>query len=114
MIRYFQAKLKTLHEVVVRNRLEQLRKKQRDEALFAQEELLAGVVKTATQSGGDGSLVSLPSNIVEQDLITAADMEPYNRTMSPPPIDITKLIQEERQIDILTVQEDRQNIVSHA
>jgi hypothetical protein len=70
-------------------------------------------VKTATQSGGDESLVPLPSDVVEQDSISAADMEPYSRTMSPPLIDITKLLQEERQIDILTVQEDRQNVVSH-
>ena len=44
--------MRTLHEVVVRNRLEQLRKRQRDEALQAQEELLAGVAKSAQRGEG--------------------------------------------------------------
>ncbi|KAE9406027.1 hypothetical protein BT96DRAFT_963717 [Gymnopus androsaceus JB14] len=96
--------LKSLHEVVVRNRLEQLRKRQRDEALQAQEELLAGVAKTA--SSGVPVLNDATSIAeVEETLV-----EPYDRSMSPPLIDITKLPAEERQIDILTEEEDRRNL----
>ncbi|PIL37198.1 hypothetical protein GSI_00891 [Ganoderma sinense ZZ0214-1] len=96
-----KAKLRTLHEVVVRNRLEQLRKRQRDEALQAQEELLAGVAKSAQR----GEARIIPADIVaEQD--AAEQVEPYDRSMSPPLIDIRKLHHEERQIDILTTVED--------
>ncbi|RPD67112.1 hypothetical protein L226DRAFT_608358 [Lentinus tigrinus ALCF2SS1-7] len=96
-----KAKLKTLHEVVVRNRLEQLRKRQRDEALQAQEELLAGVAKSAQR--GDVRGVA-PPDTAEQN--AAEEVEPYDRSMSPPLIDIRKLHHEERQIDILTTIED--------
>jgi uncharacterized protein with von Willebrand factor type A (vWA) domain len=103
-----QANLKSLHEVVVRNRLEQLRKRQRDEALQAQEELLAGVAKSAS-SGSKviaGTTAGILSEPVSTDLI-----EEYDRAMSPPVIDITKLPAEDRQIDILTAKEDLRNLV---
>ena len=78
-----QAKLKSLHEVVVRNRLEQLRKRQRDEALQAQEELLAGVAKSAIK----GEKRPAP----ESDIQAAGpveEREEYDRSMSPPLLDI--------------------------
>lgn len=96
-----KAKLKTLHEVVVRNRLEQLRKRQRDEALQAQEELLAGVARSAAR----GEKLSTVAVGAEQGA-EAEDVEPYDRSMSPPLLDITKLPYEERQIDIITELED--------
>jgi hypothetical protein len=39
------------------------------------------------------------------------DVEPYDRSMSPQPVDITKLPYDERQIDIVTVAEDKKNLV---
>ncbi|TBU49583.1 mid region of cactin-domain-containing protein [Dichomitus squalens] len=96
-----KAKLRTLHEVVVRNRLEQLRKHQRDEALQAQEELLAGVAKSAQR--GEARVV--PADVAAQQ-DAAEEVEPYDRSMTPPLIDIRKLHHEERQIDILTTKED--------
>lgn len=106
----YQAKLRTLHEVVVRNRLEQLRKRQRDEALQAQEELLAGVAKTASARSW-GAADVLETEITETDEPMEA-VEPYDRSMSPPLLDITKLPPEERQIDILTAAEDLRALVS--
>ncbi|KAJ3990277.1 mid region of cactin-domain-containing protein [Lentinula detonsa] len=100
-----KANLKSLHEVVVRNRLEQLRKRQRDEALQAQEELLAGVAKTASSGP-----VPVPESTVTLEPEMAL-VEPYDRSMSPPLIDITKLPAEERQIDILTEVEDRRALM---
>ncbi|TFY56573.1 hypothetical protein EVJ58_g7559 [Rhodofomes roseus] len=97
-----KAKLKALHEVVVRNRLEQLRKRQRDEALQAQEELLAGVAKSASR--GDARNVVAVMN-AQQEAEAAEEVEPYDRSMSPPPVDIRKLSYEERQIDIVTAKE---------
>lgn len=91
-----KSKLKNLHEVVLRNRLEQLRKKQRDEALHAQQELLAGVTENAPATTSDIQ----GSN--EQDV---EEQEPYDRAMSPPLLDITRLSEEERQLDIVTAKE---------
>jgi hypothetical protein len=102
--------LKTLHEVVVRNRLEQLRKRQRDEALQAQEELLAGVARSASKKWGAAEVI--PEVAAEQEVIATEDMEDYDRAMSPVLLDITKLTSEEREIDILTEEEDRRALVN--
>ncbi|KAI0650691.1 mid region of cactin-domain-containing protein [Trametes meyenii] len=96
-----KAKLRSFHEVVVRNRLEQLRKRQRDEALQAQEELLAGVARSAQR--GDARNV-MPAQSVEQE--AREEVEPYDRSMSPPLVDIRDLRHEERQMDIVTTIED--------
>lgn len=105
-----QAKLKTLHEVVVRNRLEQLRKRQRDEALQAQEELLAGVAKSASRN--DGRHVVPVVDNEQQEAVAAEDVEEYHRSMSPELLDIRRLPYEERQIDIVTAKEDLRALVS--
>lgn len=102
--------MKTLHEVVVRNRLEQLRKRQRDEALQAQEELLAGVARSASKKWGAAEVI--PEVAPEQETIPAEDMEEYDRAMSPALLDITRLTSEEREIDILTEGEDRHALVN--
>ncbi|KAH7887972.1 mid region of cactin-domain-containing protein [Phlebopus sp. FC_14] len=99
-----KAKLKSLHEVVVRNRLEQLRKRQRDEALQAQEELLAGVARSAVQGTADARLL-IPSAASGELDVQPEDIEPYDRSMSPSLIDITKLYGEQREIDITTQEE---------
>jgi len=82
--------------------LEQLRKRQRDEALQAQQELLAGAAAALS--------LSKVAPAVEQETVTEK-VEPYHRSMSPEPIDITKLSYDERQIDIITAVEDRRNLV---
>ncbi|KAI0729419.1 mid region of cactin-domain-containing protein [Fomitopsis betulina] len=96
-----KAKLKALHEVVVRNRLEQLRKRQRDEALQAQEELLAGVARSASR--GDRNAVPV---VNAQEADAPEEVEAYDRSMSPPLVDIRKFTHDERQIDIVTAKED--------
>jgi hypothetical protein len=94
---------------VVRNRLEQLRKRQRDEALQAQQELLAGVARSALRRNVDDVAVEMN---VSEERVSAEDMEPYERSMSPPLIDITILSPDERDIDIVLEKEDRQTLVS--
>ncbi|CAK5275764.1 unnamed protein product, partial [Mycena citricolor] len=98
-----KAKLKSLHEVVVRNRLEQLRKRQRDEALQAQEELLAGVAKAASRRNE----VIHEGQISEVEMIPAEEIEEYRKEMEPPLLDITQLSTEEREMDIITELEYR-------
>ena len=100
--------MKSLHEVVVRNRLEQLRKRQRDEALQAQEELLAGVARSAAQGFKDTHYVA-PATTAEAEV--QEEMEPYDRSMSPSLIDITKFAQDEREIDIVTELDDLRALV---
>ncbi|KIL68288.1 hypothetical protein M378DRAFT_185301 [Amanita muscaria Koide BX008] len=101
-----KAKLKGLHEVVVRNRLEQLRKRQRDEALQAQEELLAGVVKSASRNAGDDTLhLTQP---VQEEIVE--ETEPYDRAMSPLLLDFTKLSSDDRQLDVVIEEEDKRNL----
>lgn len=95
--------------MVVRNRLEQLRKRQRDEALQAQEELLAGVAKSASRRSDK----TVEPTATEPEVIPAEEMEKYDRAMSPPLLDITKLPPEERQVDILIPSEDRRILVSY-
>ncbi|OBZ76644.1 Phenylalanine--tRNA ligase beta subunit [Grifola frondosa] len=97
-----KAKLKSLHEVVVRNRLEQLRKRQRDEALQAQEELLAGVAKSAS-AGEHRNIIPVVGSSEQE---AAEEVEPYDRSMSPELLDIRKLHHEDRQVDIVTTLED--------
>ena len=93
----------------MRNRLEQLRKRQRDEALQAQEELLAGVVKSAAR----GDHRAIPEvDAAHQEAAAKEDIEPYDRSMSPALLDIRRLPYEERQIDIVTEMEDLRSIVS--
>lgn len=104
-----KVKLKGLHEVVVRNRLEQLRKRQRDEALQAQEELLAGVARSAAQGSRQGILASdaeAPHD-AEPDVV----VEPYDPSMSPRLLDIRKLPYDERQIDIVLELDDLRSLM---
>ncbi|GJJ07442.1 hypothetical protein Clacol_001644 [Clathrus columnatus] len=97
-----KAKLKNLHEVVVRNRLEQLRKRQRDEALQAQQELLAGVARQLVDKRTLPVVESEPMKTVEKE-----DIEPYSRSMSPEPIPLSALGQEKDLLPILTASEDK-------
>ena len=90
----------------MRTRLEQLRKRQRDEALQAQEELLAGVARSAAR--GERPVIAEPD---AQQAEPAEDVEPYDRSMSPALLDIRKLPYEERQIDIVTELDDLRALV---
>ncbi|KAI6034064.1 cactus-binding C-terminus of cactin protein-domain-containing protein [Pisolithus microcarpus] len=100
-----KAKLKSLHEVVVRNRLEQLRKRQRDEALQAQEELLAGVARSAAQSVKGGRSVATVTKELD---VPPESVEPYDRSMSPPLVEALKLSAEEREFEIVSERDQLQ------
>ncbi|KIO31016.1 hypothetical protein M407DRAFT_141171 [Tulasnella calospora MUT 4182] len=110
-----KAKLRALHEVVVQNRLEQLRKRQRDEALQAQQELMAGVGRggASTKNWGGDMHAEVPSEAPEetaQASMEIDDSEPYQREMSPMVFDLTRLPPEERQIEIIDEMEDRRRL----
>lgn len=106
-----QAKLRTLHEVVVRNRLEQLRKKQRNEALQAQAELLGGKHPERGKQW-PVEVKPLPSQQEEDEAMEVDETEPYSRDMSPPLFDSTRLSYEDRQLAIVKPADDRRTLVS--
>jgi uncharacterized protein with von Willebrand factor type A (vWA) domain len=94
-----KAKLRAFHEVVLRNRLEQLRKRQRDEARQAQDELLARAARRV-------SAAEAPANA----LAAVEDAaEPYERGMSPPLI--TVLGADERDLAIVAMEDELRELV---
>lgn len=99
--------------MVVRNRLEQLRKRQRDEAFLAQEELLAGVAKNASKSwGGDLRAEAIVQPVLDTGSEPSESAEPYDRSMSPTLLDINKLPYDDRQTRVVSGKEDVQALVS--
>lgn len=101
-----------MHEVVVRNRLEQLRKRQRDEAVLAQEELLAGVAKNISKGwGGDLRAEAVMETPETANAEVEEVTEPYERSMSPALLDIRKLPYDDRQIRVVSEKEDLQALV---
>lgn len=74
----------------------------------AQEELLAGVARFASRRTAGDVVVELE---MAEEVVPAEDMEAYDRSMSPPLIDITKLSPDERDVDIILEKEDRRMLV---
>ncbi|CAG8562724.1 16968_t:CDS:10 [Cetraspora pellucida] len=93
------AKLKAMHEIVLRKRLEQLRRKQRQEAIKVQEELESAIASHAhhIQIESEGQDV-----IIEED--TDYTIGEYDRSMSPRPL--SKLSKEDKQYEIIDPDED--------
>lgn len=104
-----KAKLKSLHEVVVRNRLEQLRKRQRDEALQAQVELLGGD-NSSHRKHWPAEVRPLPSQDTEE-AMELDEPEPYTRDMSPPLFEYGRLSYEDRQLGTVKPQEELQALL---
>ncbi|KAG8730186.1 hypothetical protein FRC10_003003 [Ceratobasidium sp. 414] len=103
---YFRAKLRSLHGAVVRNRLEQLRKRQRNEAFQAQSELLAAAVWRSTNYGGDMHAAGTSTDMPEAEAKEEDDVEPYERGMSPKLLEFSKLPYEERQVEMIDIVDD--------
>ncbi|CAE6527074.1 unnamed protein product [Rhizoctonia solani] len=101
-----KAKLKSLHESVVRNRLEQLRRRQRDEAFQAQSELLAAATSRNNKTFGGDIHADAGKDVGEPMATEQDDTEPYERGMSPELVDLGKLPYDERQVEIIEIIED--------
>ena len=103
-----------MHEIVVMNRLEQLRKRQRDEALQAQQDLLEGVSRraapaphttTTTAAGDDEDMEDgTAAGVVEL-------LEVYERSMSPERVMFGGLGHEERGVEVVDEDVDRAALV---
>ncbi|CAG8498306.1 17770_t:CDS:10 [Dentiscutata erythropus] len=95
-----KAKLKAMHEIVLRKRLEQLRRKQRQEAIKVQEELesaLASHHHIQMESEGQEAMT-------EEDVISEYAIGEYDRSMSPRPM--SRLSKEDKQYEIIDPDED--------
>jgi hypothetical protein len=110
MLTHRQSKLKSLHEVVVRNRLEQLRKRQRDEALQAQVELLGNAATELTRQW-PAEVRPLPSRQEEEDAMDVDESEPYARGMSPPLFEPGRLSYDDRQLQTVDPLEELKTLV---
>ncbi|CAG8539161.1 5052_t:CDS:10, partial [Racocetra fulgida] len=95
-----KAKLKAMHEIVLRKRLEQLRRKQRQEAIKVQEELESALASHAhhIQIESEGQEI-----MIEED-ISDYTIGEYDRSMSPRPL--SKLPKEDKQYEIIDPDED--------
>lgn len=74
----------------------------------AQEELLAGVARSASRRT---VLDAVIENEAVEEVVPTEDIEVYQRSMSPTLLDISALLPEEREIDIITEKEDRRSLV---
>jgi hypothetical protein len=103
-----KAKLKAMHEIVLQKRLEQLRRKQRQEAIKVQEELETALASHNVQIKTEGGRESIDEEAIEEEDYSL--IEEYNRSMSPRPFE--KLPREDKQCEIIDLEEDMKALVS--
>ncbi|GAA6056770.1 hypothetical protein JCM3770_006124 [Rhodotorula araucariae] len=104
-----KAKLSDMHEVVLFNRLEQLRKKQRDEALKYAQEVKSALAVPAASAATDEDVMDAEDEPVEP-VAEAAPVaaEPWNPEWEPT---LMKRIPEEyRACQVLDAEEDREKL----
>lgn len=115
-----QAKLNSIHEVVLKNRLEQFKKRQREDAAKVQAELGGTMASKAEDNfGGDmraevGEAEEIDDEADEDDWVEA-----YQPEMSPSPADPKTMVLDDRRLPIVpeedffrTVFEARHNVTS--
>lgn len=110
-----KARLRDMHEAVLSNRLEYLRRKQRDEATRHQHELL---LQTGDDSDAadealddvDGPAAGSSNQADEEEAALEALFDPEE--MEPAPIDASSLSYEERRLPIKTLREHLEEVVA--
>ncbi|KAI5454835.1 hypothetical protein NCC49_002117 [Naganishia albida] len=91
-----KSKLHQIHVVVIKNRLEQLRQKQRHQAIKVQEEL-GGTLANSAAIADATEVTEAEAEAVEE----AEEIEEYSREMSPGLLDPGKLPPEDRNLPIV-------------
>jgi hypothetical protein len=110
----FQAKLNSIHEVVLMNRLEQFKKRQREDAAKLQAELGGVLVNRKAEAdnfGGDmhaevGEAEDADDEADEDDYV-----EEYDPDMSPAPVDLRTMMLEERRLPIVDEEDELRALV---
>ena len=103
--------------MVLKNRLEQFKKRQREEAAKQQQELGNKIIAEgeAATFGGDMHADGGDGEEYEDDADDEDDfIEDYSRSMSPGPVDLRTLAQEDRRIPVISEAEFRRAIVCHS
>ena len=103
-----KAKLKSMHEIVLQKRLEQLRRRQRQEATKVQEELETALASHNVYVRDEGGQEGADKEAMEDEDYSL--IEEYDSLMSPRPFD--KLPKEDKQYDIIDFEEDMKELVS--
>lgn len=115
-----KAKLRDLHEVVLENRLEYLRRKQRDEAARQQEELVAqlgdeGLVVDEGEGEGEARSGAVPGAEAAQGTASADDEDEARydpEEMEPPALDPARMSYDERHMPVSTWSSLRSSLLS--
>lgn len=81
-----KTKLNSIHEIVLKNRLEQFKKRQREDAAHVQADLKAGADDESEESDLDPEYTGEEVEAEEEDFV-----EEYNASMSPAPVDVSRL-----------------------
>lgn len=125
-----KAKLNDMHQEILATRLQQLRNKQREEALKVQEELerVLSMQETEVHGQGVGAGEGIEAEPVDEELTEAQDqsfvkenntvhkpsggllLEEYSRAMSPEPM--TRLSRDDSELEVVDPAEDLKELVS--
>jgi hypothetical protein len=100
-----QSKLHQIHVVVIQNRLEQLRQKQRTQALRVPDELGGTITNMA---------IAAATEVTEEEAAAAEEeeeIEEYSREMSPELLDPASLPQEDRKLPIVDEEDELRALV---
>lgn len=106
--------MNSIHEVVLKNRLEQFKKRQREEAAKQQQELENKIIAQgeAATFGGDMHADGGNGEEYEDDADDEDDfIEDYSRSMSPGPLELKTLGQEDRRLPVVSEQDFKRAIV---
>lgn len=100
-----KAKLKAMHEVVLRNRLEHLRRRQRDEAVKVQAELASSLVPPSRVTHTSTSQLEA-NDPLDEEIIDLSKEEPedYEPDMEPQPL--TQLDLDDHKLDLVLPMDD--------
>jgi len=105
-----KAKLKTMHEVVLRNRLEHLRAKQRDEAAQVQNELADTVEEEAANNAATAAAAAAASSATTDGEAPEVVKEQWSPAMAPKIV--TRVPMEDQSLQLLDAREEYQKLVS--
>ena len=109
--------MNSIHEVVLKNRLEQFKKRQREEAAKQQQELGNKIVAQgeAATFGGDMHADGGEGEEYEDDADDEDDfIEDYSRSMSPGPVELKTLAQEDRRLPVISEAAFKRDVVCHS
>ncbi|KAK8864289.1 hypothetical protein IAR55_001535 [Kwoniella newhampshirensis] len=103
------AKLNSIHEIVLKNRLEQFKRRQREDAAKVQAELGGVIVNSADNTFG-GDMRADAGDVELEDIEEEEDeddyVEIYDKEMSPAPADPRTMVLEERRLPIVDEEDE--------